>query len=118
MRMMTARKMWNAARIRGNLPHEWNTWEKFRAWVNDNQYKASYGYQGEFTPENLLKATRGSDKTTATTGGEFHSLMRMRLDELKRLAIEKGFEINEAATKKEIATLICGGERVGQNRQT
>lgn len=107
MRAMTARKMWNAHR-KNKLPPEWKTWAEFRAWVNANQYKAAYEYQGEFTPENLLKAIPGAVSTSS-----FDSLMRMRLDELKQFAVEKGFEVSDTATKREIATLICGGEQVG-----
>lgn len=57
----------------------------------------------------------GPDKTGVVNN--LNSLMRMRLDELKQLAIDKEIDIGEATTKKEIATLICGcgGEDNGQD---
>lgn len=108
---MTARKIWNGACESGNLPPEWRTWAEFRAWVNANGYKAEYGYKGEFTPDSLLKAIpnkKGADKTAVTS--DFNSLMKLKLDELKQIALESKIDVGEASTKREIATLICGGK--------
>jgi hypothetical protein len=93
--------MWENAYKNKALPKEWTRWEDFRAWVLANQYKAEYGYKGEFTPDGCLKAIPGKEP-------DFNSLMRLKLDELKQLALEKGIEAGE--TKREIANQILGGE--------
>lgn len=99
---MSIYKMWESAK----RPPEWGRWEEFRAWCIANRYKAEYGYKGEFAPENLLIAIPGNEPSEPELN--FNSLMRLKLDDLKQIALEKGIESGE--TKREIASLIIGGE--------
>lgn len=109
---MTVHEMWNQAKRNNNLPSEWPTWPEFRTWVNNNRYKAEYGYKGEFNPEGCLRAipVAGIDMSSlpdkTVYKADFNSLMRMKLEELKELASKLGIDTTETSTKKEISTLI------------
>lgn len=135
---MTVFQMWEDARKQNTLPKEWARWVDFRTWVIANRYKAEYGYKGEFAPDSLLNAIPGYeakdevDKTTgkcvvsaeeiATEFGVPAEILAKTPDTwavwletngtvatLKKYAKEMNIELGGARTKREIATLICGG---------
>lgn len=109
---MSLFKTWEQHYINGTLPKEWPIWEDCRTWAINNRYKMEYGYKGEFSPEGCLKAMPGYVEPGNTEDVyDFDKLMRMKLDELKQLAINEGIKVGEAATKKEIANSIIERRR-------
>lgn len=48
--------MWLEAHNRNALPAEWKLAHNFLTWATKNGYKTEYGYEGEFTPDNLRAA--------------------------------------------------------------
>ena len=109
---MTLIQMWEEAKKDNKLPKEFERWDDLRAWAITNRYKAEYGYKGEFTPEGCLKAMPvigvdlSSEPDKTVYKADFNSLMRLKVDELKKLAAKLGIEVGDNATKREMSNLI------------
>lgn len=131
---MSLFKMWEDAFINKKLPKEWSKWDSFRSWAIKNNYKAEYGYKGEFTPEGCLKAMpdyveESSRSTVANLFNIPKEILSKSSDEyaawldkngtvesLKKFAADSNIDLGKVKTKKEIIEIIIrAGEKNGQD---
>ncbi len=65
--------MWLEAHKMNALPAEWKLAHNFLTWATANGYKPDYGYEGAFTPDNLLAAIKTPREISRKeTAGEFN----------------------------------------------
>jgi hypothetical protein len=121
---MSLFKMWENAFKIGKLPDEWEKWDSFRSWAIKNNYKAEYGYKGEFTPEGCLKAMpeyveESSNATVANlfnipeeilskSSNEYAAWLDKNgtVESLKKFAADSNINLGKVKTKKEIIEII------------
>ena len=100
MAFATLYGMWQDAHERKVLPAEWKRAGDFLHWATANGYKAEFGYKGEFGPESCASSIPTSKPDLAS---------EYTLAELKAMAAERGIELGDAKTKKDIAALLAEG---------
>ncbi len=131
--------MWLEAHKMNALPAEWKLAHNFLTWATTNGYKPEYGYEGEFTPDNLLAAKSksqevyagvdfGRGKDATSIDGEIipnapekkkedprdveNLIKTMNKDALIKLAQETpGVAISGTETKRQLAEFIVAAEK-------
>jgi hypothetical protein len=108
--------LWDAARVSGSLPPEWERADVFIAWCVGNGYKAEYGLDGKFTAENLLAAIPAPynpdarpDTGTGAVGSESEIdalCKRFTVDELLKIAEFAGVNLGRAKKEGAIAAKL------------
>ncbi len=127
---MSLFNLWEEALKAEKLPKEWNKWDSFRTWALKNNYKADYGYEGEFNTEGCMKAMPDYVDNSKATVAKFFIVPEeilnksseeyaIWLDEngtvesLKKFAVDSNIDIGRAKTKKEIIKVILkAGEQI------
>ncbi len=113
---MSLYQMWLKAHNTSALPPEWELAHNFLTWATANKYKAEYGYEGDFTPDNLKNAIMKNSGNGKKESGEpdasdelpsAEALKNsMNKDALIELAKEKEVQISDTDTKQQIAEKI------------
>jgi hypothetical protein len=113
---MSLYELWLEARKKGILAPEWELAMNFLVWATKNGYRPKYGYKGNFTPENLLKAkpkigidlasgpdaTAIGDKIIINEPLSAEALSKMKVAKLREL----GYDLKGAIKKDDIIKAI------------
>ncbi len=106
---MSLYAMWLKVHKANALPEEWRLAHHFLTWATANGYKPEYDYEGDFTPDSLMRAIQTAKGDVEQTGEQLPDAVRdlvsnNTLAELKEMA--KGIDLGKATKKEDIARLI------------
>ena len=100
---MSLYSLWLDAHDKGILASEWKLAHNFLTWATKNGYKPEYGYEGDFTPENLLAAMPKEEESQ----DDVFDLSKMKVVELKELAEKMEIDIKGITRKDDIVKAIA-----------
>ncbi len=100
---------WLEAHDKGIIAPEWKQAHIFLTWATAKKYKPEYGYEGDFTPENLLAAIpkgKETEKETLDAAMNEETLSKMTVADIKELAEKMEIDLKGLKRKDEIINAI------------